>query len=487
MAEENLKQKAVKGVVWTAIQKYSTMLIQFVSGVILARLLSPTDFGCIGMLAIFMSLAQVFVDSGFDSALIQKKNPTTIDYSTVFYFNLGMSIILYSLLFICAPYIAVFYKMPILCKVLRVQGLVLIIYSLNLIQRNRLRKTLQFNVLAKIAIITSVISLAITVTLAYLGCGVWALVTHYFITAAIPCVYFYIISDWRPTLEYSWKSFKELFGFGSFILCSNLFETFCDKISSLLVGRRFTAETLGYFSKAVGTCDMASMSISGVVLETTYPLYSTVQDDKDRMASIVKQAVSVLAYITIPLLLVLVVLAKPIFILLYSEKWLPAVPYFQMLCIGGMATCLQSVNTQPIAALGKSKVMFKWSVFKRSIGVLTLFILLLAFEMKGLLVGIVFSSWFSYIVNICLVSKYVGYKYYRQLLDLIPIFIIAGMSAIISYFCGLFLPFGLYYNALIQLLIIVVIYGGWSLLFKPAPFAYSLSILQALKRRFNNI
>lgn len=480
MLENNLKQKAVKGVIWTAIQKYSSQLIQFVAGIILARLLSPTDYGCIGMLVIFMSLAQVFIDSGFDSALIQKKNPTSIDYSTVFYFNFGMSIFLYGMLYLCAPLIANFYRMPILCEILRVQGLVLIIYSLNLIQRNRLRKKLQFNVLAKITIVTSVFSLIITITLAYLGWGVWALVANYFISALIPCVFFYVTSDWRPTLEYSWASFKSLFGFGSYMLCSNLFETFCDKISSLLVGRWFSASTLGYFSKAAGISDMASMSLSGVVLETTYPLYASVQDDKERMTNIVKQAVSLLAFVTVPLLIILIVLAKPLIILLYSDKWLQCVPYFQILCLGGMATCLQAVNTQSIAAIGKSKIMFKWTVFKRISGVLILFVLLLLFGMNGLLVGIVLSTWLSYLVNICLVSKYVGYKYYRQLLDLLPIFLVAGLSAVISLVCGNMMHWGLWTNGLIQLLIIILIYGSWSLLYKPAPYVYSISIIRSL-------
>lgn len=478
----NLKQKAAKGVVWTAVQKYSSMLIQFISGIILARLLSPSDYGCIGMLVIFMSMSQVFIDSGFDSALIQKKDPSSADYSTVFFFNFGMSIFLYCILFFCAPLIANFYSMPSLSKILRVQGLVLIIYSLNLIQRNRLRKRLQFNIMAKITIFASIISLIVTVTLAYFGCGVWALVANNFILAGIPCIFYYITSDWHPTLEYSWTSFKNLFGFGSFMLCANLFDTFCDKISSLLVGRWFSASTLGYYSKAVGTCDMASMSISGVVLETTYPLYSSVQDDKEKMANIVKQAVSLLAYVTVPMLISLIVVAKPLFVLLYSEKWVSCVPYFQILCIAGMATCLQSVNTQSIAAIGKSKTMFKWTLFKRSVGVLIQFVLLWKYGMKGLLIGIVISTWVAYLVNISLVSKYVGYKFYRQLLDILPIFVVAGGAAILSYLLGVAINIGHYPTALMQLSIIFLIYGGWSLLYKPSPFIYGVSVIKSLKR-----
>lgn len=480
MALVNLKQKAVKGVVWTAIQKYSTMLIQFISGAILARLLDPSDYGCIGMLTIFTSMAQVFIDSGFDSALIQKKNPTPIDYSTVFYFNLGMSVILYLVLYLCAPLIADFYDMPILCNILRIQGLVLIIYSLNLIQRNRLRKNLCFNKLAKITIITALVSPFITIYLAYNGWGVWSLVVQNFILALIPCFYFYITSDWHPTWEYSWSSFKELFGFGSFMLFSNLFDTFCNQISTLFVGKWFSASKLGFFTRAANTSDLASMSISGVVLETTYPIYSSLQDDKERLANAIKQAVTTLSYFSIPLLFILIVLAKPIFIFIYSEKWLPSVPYFQILCVAGMATCLMAVNTQPIAAIGKSKVMFKWSVFKRSIGVLIQFVLLYMWGMKGLLIGLVISTWLAYFVNILLVSRYIGYKAFRQLLDLAPVFIVAGIASISSYMCGIYFNSNIYLTAVVQFLLFCLIYIGWSVCFKPQPYIFAKSLIRSL-------
>ena len=211
---------------WTAIQKYSTMLISFISGIILARLLMPEDYGAIGMLLIFMSLAEVFIDAGFGSALIQKKNPTQADYSTVFYFNIVMSVILYAVLYFCAPVIADFYRMPILCKVLRVQGLILFIYAFNIIQRNQIRKNLEFKKLSKITITTSIISLIVTVILAYLGFGLWSLVAQNFVVALVPCIFFWLTMNWRPTWEYSWASFRELFGFGFYMFLTHLFTTF---------------------------------------------------------------------------------------------------------------------------------------------------------------------------------------------------------------------------------------------------------------------
>lgn len=217
MKQDNLKNKAVSGVLWTAVQKYSTMSISFISGVILARLLSPSDYGSIGMLAIFMSLAQVFIDAGFGSALIQKKQPTQADYSTVFYFNIIMSVVLYAVLYFSAPFIASFYHMSILCDILRVQGIVLFIYSLNVIQQNQIRKNLQFKKLSKISISTSIIALLITVAMAYSGFGVWSLVVQNILVALIPCIFFWITTKWYPTWDFSWASFKELSSFGAFM------------------------------------------------------------------------------------------------------------------------------------------------------------------------------------------------------------------------------------------------------------------------------
>ena len=488
MAVNNIKQKAVSGMLWTAVQKYSTMIISFISGIILARLLTPEDYGAIGMLAIFMSLAEVFIDAGFGSALIQKKEPTQTDYSTVFYFNIGMSVILYSLLFIAAPAISSFYRMPILCKVLRIQGLVLFIYAFNIIQRNQIRKNLKFKKLSRITIITSIISLIVTVAMAYSGFGVWALVAQNFIGALIPCVFFWVTTNWRPTWEYSWESFKELFGFGSYMFFTHLTTTLSQRITGLLVGRWYDPATMGYYSKASQLSKNATLSISGVMIQTTYPLYSAVQDDKARLANMVKRITSTLAYLTVPMLCVLILVAKPLFVLLFTERWLDSVPYFQILCVGGLGSCLQAVNQQTIAAIGKSRVFFIWSIIKNAAGIALQVIGLIIWGIWGLLVGKVMSSWFSYFVNISLVSKYVGYKNFQQLKDLSPIFIVSLIAILVGYFGGALFGLGLYPDGIVKALVFVAIYSVWSLVLKPEPYKYSLSVLKVLvsKKAANN-
>jgi O-antigen/teichoic acid export membrane protein len=487
MAQKNLKQKAASGMVWTALQKYSTVIIQFIAGIILARLLTPYDYGCIGMLSIFMVLAESFIDGGFGSALIQKKRPTQEDYSTIFWWNLGMAVLMYACLFICAPAISRFYNIPILCDVLRVQGLLLFIYAFNIVQRNQLRKKLNFKVLSIVSITTSIISLCVTIFMAYKGFGVWALVALHLIAAAIPAIVFWFFIKWRPIWTFSKQSFKELFKFGFYMFLTHLMNSFSSKIQGLLIGKIYTPTTMGYYSKAMSTESLASSNITSIMTQVSYPLYAEAQNDKKQLGNMIKRMTMTISYITFPLLFILLLSAKPIFILLYSDRWLASVPYFQVLCFAGMGACLTAVNTQPIAAVGLSKTMFTWTVFKRVIGLIAVVGGLFLFGMKGLLMGVIFNNWFSYFVNILLVSKYIGYKWTRQFFDLAPVAIVSVVAAIVAYLCGRFLPFGLYLNTLIVIIVYFIVYLGWSMIFKPESFTYVLSIIPVRFRFWEKI
>ena len=459
------------------------MGIQFISGIVLARLLTPYDYGCIGMLSIFMVLAEAFIDGGFGSALIQKKQPTQDDYSTIFWWNLGMAILMYAILFVSAPAIANFYDIPLLCNVLRVQGFVLFIYAFNIVQRNQLRKNLNFKVLSIVTITTSLIALAVTIFMAYKGFGVWALVAQNLVTAAIPAIVFWFFIKWRPIWTFSWKSFKELFSFGLYMFLTHLVNTFCSRLQGLLIGKLYSPSTLGYYSKAEATERLASSSISSIMTQVTYPLYVKVQDDKSAMANMIKRLTMTISYVTFPLMMVLLLTAKPIFVLLYTEKWLQSVPYFQVLCIVGLSSCLQAVNTQSIAAIGKSKLMFLWTLAKRTVGMTFMVGGLFLFGMKGFLVGVIVYNWFCYFVNIGLVSKHIGYKWTKQLLDLMPVTVVSFVSAGISYGTAALLHLGLYTEGIVELVVCLTVYLGWSFIFKPEAYRYTLTIIPS-KFRF---
>ena len=475
--EKSLKHKAASSMMWSALQRYSSMIISFISGIILARLLTPYDYGCIGMLSIFMVLSEVFIDGGFASALIQKKRPLQEDYSTIFFWNLFMAVIVYLVLYFMSPTISRFYKVPILSNVLRVQGLVLFIYAFNIVQQNQLIKKLNFKVLSITTIVTSLGALGITVFMAYSGFGVWALVTQNLITAAIPAIVFWFFIKWRPSLVFSWKSFKELFSFGFYVFLTHLFDRFRQQFQGLLIGRFYDASTMGYYSKAQGTEKMTSTSISRVMTEVTFPLYAEIQDNKQAMQNMVKRLTMTLSYVTFPLMLILMLCAKPIFVLLYSDRWLESVPYFQVLCVAGLAHCLQSVNLQTIAAIGKSRTMLIWAIIKGVVGLCFIVGGMIVCGMKGLLAGMALSSWCTYFVNIGLVSKFIGYKWWRQLLDIFPVVMASGITALISYGCGYILHLNLYLDGLLKFFIYVVVYMSWSLIFRPEAYSYCLTFI----------
>ncbi len=477
MFEQNLKQKAVSGVLWTSIQMFAGIGMSFISGIILARLLTPFDYGCIGMLSIFMGLAGVFTDGGFGSALIQKKQPTQTDYSTIFFWNMGVSVLVYVILFVCAPSIARFYKIPLLSSVLRVEGLVLIINAFNVIQNSQLRKKLDFRAISIVTLFTSIIALGTAIWMAHKGFGVWALVALYLISAAIPTAVFWFYVKWRPTWTFSWQSFNGLFGFGFFIFLTNLINSFGQRIQGLLIGKVYNPTTMGYYSKAESTEQLASTSISGIMTQVTYPLYAEVQDDKEALSNMIRRLTMTLAYITFPLMFVLLLCAKPVFVLLYSDRWLQSVPYFQMLCFAGLAGCLQAVNYQAISAIGKSKTMFVWTLLKRVVGIIAVVSGLLFYGIRGLLVGVIINYWFSYFVNISLVSKHIGYKVWRQVCDLLPVAITSLIAAAVSYVASCSLHWSMYPDGMLRFFVYLLIYLGWSFIVRPEAYTYFLTVI----------
>ena len=394
-----------------------------------------------------------------------------------------MAVVMYAILFFSAPAIARFYDIPLLCDVLRVQGVILFIYAFNIIQKNQLRKKLNFKLLSIVTIGTSLVALGITIYMAYKGYGVWALVAQHIITSAIPALVFWFYVKWRPIWTFSWSSFKELFSFGFYMFLTHIFNSFGHQIQGLLIGKFYNASTMGYYSKAHGLERLASTSISSVMTQVTYPLYAEAQDNKKQLANIIRRITMTLSYITFPLMFILLLCAKPIFVLLYSDRWLQSVPYFQVLCIAGLAYCLQGVNNQSVAAVGESRAMFIWTVIKRAVGIGFMIVGLVWFGMKGLLVGVVLNSWFSYLVNISLVSKYIGYKWTDQLLSILPVTIASVVSAVVAYVVGLLLKLPMYPDGIVKLFVYVMIYMGWSLVFKPESYTYFLTIIPA-KFRF---
>lgn len=477
--QENLKKKTVSGMIWSALQRFGTMGISFVSNIVLARLLTPDDYGCIGMLAIFITVSNTFVDGGFGSALIQKKEPTQKDYSTIFWLNLFMSVVIYGILYISAPAVSRFYDIPLLSSVLRVQGIVLIINALNIVQTNQLRKSINFKRLAVIYIASQIVGAVCAIVLAYMGWGVWALVAQQIIASSITSVILWVMNRWLPQLCFSFDSFKQLFSFGGFILASNLINTFCNNVQGLLIGKFFNPAILGYYTQAYKLEDVASHSISSVVDQVAYPVFSKVQSDNDGLKNVIYRLILSIAYVSFPMMLILVLIAEPLIGLLYGEKWLPSVPYFQIICIGGIAVCLQGVTYLAIASIGKSKELFLWTIIKRGLGMILLIAGMVLFGMNGLLWGFVLSCWSVTFINAYLVSKYIKYGLWQQIKDVLPIILISSMVFIITLVIANKLTLGGYMYIVLVLLIYISMYLLLSSVVKLQAYSFIKEIVKS--------
>jgi O-antigen/teichoic acid export membrane protein len=422
-----LGKKIVSGTLWVTIDRLGTMSLQFVANLMLARLLTPEDFGCIGMLAIFITVSNVFIDAGFGSALIQNKNVTQQDYSTIFYWNLFFSSFLYLGLFIAAPYIAGFFNYPILCKVLRVFGLTLIINALFIVQNNRMRKQLAFRTLAIVNVSSYFLAAIIAVFMAYKGCGVWALVALSLLCGIFQNILLWSIIRWRPSLDFSFESLKRLFNFGGYLLAANILQGVCQNLQSVIIGRKFSAVQMGLYSQAQKMNDVSVNTISGIIVQTVFPAYSQVQEDREKMHALLDRSIRLISCIVYFIVFLLILVAAPLIAFLYGEKWIESIPYFQILCTGGFFVCLQNINYYAVAAIGQSRALFRWSIYKWGM----LLVLLLCgshWGMHGILWSMVISGFNIFMVNALLAVKYVGYTVGRQFRMLLPNFLVGIAS-----------------------------------------------------------
>ena len=470
IVEKNLKQKTVSGMIWSAVQKFGNMGISFVSNIVLARMLTPDDYGCIGMLAIFILVSNTFVDGGFGSALIQKKEPTQKDYSTIFWWNIFISTLLYGILFLSAPFIAEFYHMPLLCSVLRVQGIILIINSLNIIQTNQLRKQLKFKRLANVTIIAHTIAALMAIVLAYKGWGVWALVAQQIIGSSVISLILWYINKWMPDFSFSRESFKQLFGFGSFILVSNLINTFCNNVQGLLIGRFFSPAMMGYYTQARKLEILASHTFTTVIEQVSYPVLSKFQSDNILLKNVLYKLVSMLIYISFPMMLLLILLAEPLILSLYGEKWMTSVPYFQILCIAGMSATFHGVHYYAVACKGKSRDIFVGTIVKRLLALTVLVIGMYLWQMNGLIWGVAVGAWITAIVNAWLVSKHIGYSLFQQFKDLLPIMLLAVIIFLVLYVISVNIIMNMYVKSIIIISTYVLLYVFMSSLLRIKAF-----------------
>ncbi len=476
---QSLKEQATKGVIWSAIERFSVQGVQFVLTLIIARLVAPSEYGLIAMLSIFMAIAQTFIDSGFSNALIQKKDRTEVDFSTVFYFNIAIAVIVYLMLFFASPYIARFYHEPLLAVVAKWTGLSLIVSGLTIVQRAKLTIALDFKTQAKASLSSVVVGGVVGVTMAYYGYGVWALVAQTLTQGSVNSLLVWIFAKWHPSLVFSVESFKRLFSFGSKLLIGGLLHTIYMNMYSLVIGRQYSAADVGYYNRASAFVSFPSTNIVAILTRATYPLLCQLQDDDDRLVDAYNKSLRMACYIIAPLLIGLAVLAKPFISIILTDEWLPAAYLLSILSVAYLLYPMMSMNWQLLSVRGRTDYALKAEIIKKVCAIIVL-IATMPFGVKILCLGIIAYNITDIIIIMNYVKKVVrGIGYRSQFKLLAAPYMLSILMGVAVYLCTL--PFS--DNPALQLLIGVSIgafvYCGLSYIFKIDEF---FSVLNTLKR-----
>ncbi|MEL5895760.1 lipopolysaccharide biosynthesis protein [Bacteroides sp. GD17] len=430
--EKSLQAKTINGVIWSGIERFSLQGVQFLINIVMARILQPSDYGMIGMLAVFLQISQAFIDSGFTSALIQQKERTEVDYSTVFYFNVVLSVFFYIAIFLGAPLIASFYYLPALVPVTRVVAVSLIISSLSAIHKTKLTIDIDFRTQSKVSLLSAIASGGIGIIMAYNGFGVWALVYQTLINVTLQTFFLYYYLHWMPTCGFSVMSFKKLFSFGSKLLISGLIHKIYYNLYGIVIGRKFSVVDLGYYTRAEQFAFFLSSNINAVISRVMYPILSLIQDDDKRLSSAYRKYINFASFIIFPLMVGLAALSSPLVDLLLTDKWMMVVPLLQILCLDWMFDHLSVINQNLLYVKGRSDLALKVEIIKKTIATTILF-LSIPFGIIGMCWGRVLYSLIAVYLNAYYTKKLIGLSFWMQMKDIAPSLFIAFLMGGLVY------------------------------------------------------
>lgn len=419
MSEESLKNKTVNGMGWSALDNFTQIGVTFFVSIVLARLLSPEEYGLIGILTIFIALFNTIVDSGFTNALIKKKDATDVDYSTVFYTNLVLSIILEIIFFLSAKPIAIFFEKPELVELTKVMSSLVVINALAIVQRARITKAIDFKTQTKITFLSSFLSGVIGIVMAYMDYGVWALVGQQISNQLLSTVFFWIYNKWMPKLIFSWASFKEMWAFGSKLLASSLIDTTWKEIYQIVIGKCYSPATLGLYTRAKQFSDLCSSNLTTVVGRVSYPVLSSIQDDKQRLKGAYKQVIRTTMFLSFVLMLGMAACAESMVYVVVGEQWLECVPMLQILCILGMLYPLHALNLNMLKVQGRSDLFLKLEIIKKIIAICPL-LLGIFVDIYWMLAGSLGTNLIAYYLNAYYSGPFLNYSIKEQIKDILP-------------------------------------------------------------------
>lgn len=481
MNDKNTKTKVLSSLLWKLLERSGTQGIQFLVQIVLARILIPTDYGIISLIAIFITIANVFVQSGFNTALIQKKNANETDFSSVFYLTLFIAGLLYVVLFFISPYIAKFYGIPELISVLRVLSITLFFGAFNSIQNAVISKKMQFKKLFFSSLGAVTLSGIVGIVLAYTGFGVWALVAQQLVNQFSITVILWFTVKWRPQLIFSFERIKELFSYGWKLLVSSLLDTIDKNLRSLIVGKIYDPSILGYYNRGDQFPQLIVSNINGSIQSVMLPTLSSEQDNKRKVKELVRRSIVTSSFLLFPMMIGLAVVGEPLIRIILTDKWLPCVPFMQIFCLSYALWPIHTANLQAINALGRSDIFLKLEIIKKIIGI-TILIISMFFGVYAIAVGTLVSGIISTFINVHPNLKLLDYSYKEQVKDIMPSLLLSIFMGVIVYSI-LLLKLSPYLTLILQLLIGICVYIGMAKIFKLECFTYLLNTIKGMLKK----
>lgn len=481
MKNENIKNEVISSLIWKFLERIGTQGVQFIVSIILARLLLPSDYGVVSMILVFTAIANVFIQTGFSTSLIQKKDSDELDFSSVFYISLLIASICYVILFFSAPIIASFYNMPAITSILRVISLTLFFGAINSVQNAKVAKEMKFKKLFLSSLVAILISGATGVLMAYKGFGPWALVGQQIANSIATTIILWFTSGWQPKLMFSINRVKSLLSYGWKILCSALLDTIYQNIYNLVIGKFYSSSTLGNYNKGEQFPKLIAVNVDGAISSVMLPAYSKQQDRKDKLKKMVRRSIVTSSLLLFPMMFGLAAVAETVVKVLLTENWLGCVPFMQLLCIVYALYPINTANLQVIKALGKSDYFLKLEIIKKVIGLFAL-IVTLPFGVLQMAIGQVLVAILSTFINAFPNRKLLNYNYFEQIKDLFPSLIISIIMFIIVYSFN-FINLNMYILLIIQILVGVIIYFGLAYIFKLESLNYMIEILKSFLKK----
>jgi teichuronic acid exporter len=479
----NLKTRALNAVIWSAAERMSSQMIRFVIGIVLARLLEPAEFGLIGMLAVFLSVSNVFVNCGFGEALIQKQNVTRQDESSVFYFNLILGFLAAITLYLGAPVIARFYAQPALVWLARIMAVDVMINSFGIVQTMLLTKRIDFKTQIQVSLTSTAISGAIAIWMAFQGFGVLSLAAQMVLADLFRTLLLWLCFDWRPLLSFSLASLKDMFPYGSRLFASAVLNSIFVEAYTVIIGRLYPATVLGFYTRARQIQQLPVDALGSIVNRVSFPVFSAVQSDKPKLKRGVRRAVKGLAWLNFPIMVGLGVIAKPLVIALLTEKWVGCIPLIQLLCIQGAVFPLSLIHVSALAAQGKSDIFLRLEIYKKVLTILGV-AATFKFGVVGLLIGGVLVGIISYLLNAYYSALLIGYSWSEQLADLLPYAAMAAIMGVVVWGISDLPPNGAVLQTVIQIAAGILSYATLSWVSSVSSFCEARELVRGKLRLF---